>query len=489
MSGIRVRFAPSPTGDLHIGGARTALFNWLFARKNKGAFVLRIDDTDTERSREQFWSGISDALKWLGMDWDEGPEKGGEHGPYFQSQREDIYKKEIERLLEEEKAYFCFCSKDDLTKGREEAKKNKKAYTYPRTCRDKGYKGDSFSGVSPVVRFKSPKDGETVVQDLVRGTVKFLNIILDDTIIMKSNKTPTYNFASVIDDCSMEISHVIRAEEHLSNTPRQQLFAEALGYPLPVYAHVPMILAPDRSKLSKRHGATSVQEFMEGGFLPEALVNYLALLGWSSPDEEEILPIEKIIEFFSLERVVKTAAIYDIKKILWINGHYISKGDANHVVKMAIPFLQKNNLISENPAPDEIRKAMDIFTIMNDRVKTLQEFADNTDYLFKNDFTYDEKSMEKVFGNEDALKNIKFFLDAIKKISDFDKDTINNHLTEICDNQGISVGKINKPLRLALSGKNMGPELINIMLSIGHEETIKRIEKTLKMYLPNQLTK
>ena len=481
MSEVRVRFAPSPTGDLHIGGARTALFNWLFARKNKGAFILRIDDTDTERSREEYWTGISEALNWLGMDWDEGPEKGGDYGPYFQSRREGIYKKEIDKLLDAGKAYYCYCSKEDLTRGREEAREKKIAYTYPGTCRNKNYGPDSKPGQLPVVRFKSPESGETVVSDIIRGEVKFDNGFLDDTIIMKSTKAPTYNFANVIDDCEMKISHVIRAEEHLSNTPRQQQFAEALGYDLPVYAHVPMILAPDRSKLSKRHGATSVQEFMDQGFLPEALINYLALLGWSPPDEKEILPLDEIINFFSLEKVVKTAAIYDVKKIIWINGHYIREGDADRIVDMAIPFLQKKNLISSPVTAEEHEKAKKIFNITSDRVKTLEEFADTTEYLFKNEFEYDEKSFEKIFGKEESLNNIELFLDAIKLKTSFDKNTLSNTLQEICEKHDISLGKINKPLRLALSGKNNGPELIDIMISIGYEETTRRIKKVLQL--------
>lgn len=478
MSLIRVRFAPSPTGELHIGGARTALFNWLFARKNGGAFILRIDDTDKERSREEFWSGILEAMHWLGLDWDEGPEKGGDYGPYFQSQRYHLYEREIKRLIDAGKAYYCYCSVEDLKKGREEARRKGLPYVYPGTCRNIS-SSERVEGVNPVVRFRSPDSGETVVKDEIRGEVSFDNRGLDDSIILKSSGAPTYNFASVVDDWEMKISHVIRAEEHLSNTPRQQLFAEALGYSLPVYAHVPMILAPDRSKLSKRHGATSVQEFREKGFLPEALVNYLALLGWSPPGEEEILPLKKITEYFSLNRVVKTAAIYDTKKITWINGHYIREGDPEIITEKAMPFLQNKELIPGQPSNEDIKKAEKIFSAMNDRVKTLQEFADASDYLFKDEFYYDEAAVKKLFSKNDAAENIKLLMEKMKALTTFNREELEKLFKYIFEKHDISPGRLNKPVRLALSGKTMGPELLDIIMIIGRDKTLKRLGNAL----------
>ncbi|NLZ28030.1 MAG: glutamate--tRNA ligase [Firmicutes bacterium] len=481
MPTVRVRFAPSPTGELHIGGARTALFNWLFARQNNGVFILRIDDTDAERSREEYWTGIIEALNWLGLDWDEGPDKGGDYGPYVQSERYPSYMKEVNRLLETGKAYHCYCSKEKLERGREEARRQGKPYVYPGTCRklDRPMEGDT--GVNPVIRLRTPDTGQTVVHDLIREKVSFDNSILDDFIILKSDGVPTYNFASVVDDWEMKISHVIRAEEHLSNTPRQQLVADALGYDLPVYAHVPMILAPDRSKLSKRHGATSVQEFKNKGFLPEALINYLALLGWSPPGEEEILPLDRIVEYFSLDRVVKTAAIYDTKKIIWINGHYIRESSTQKMAALAIPFLQQANLLPVSVSNNDMRRVNDIFAALSDRVKTIGEFVDASTYFFKNDFDYDEDAARKILGKGDARENLKLFIEELKAMDDFSRDSIQEMMDDIFTKYEISPGRLNRPVRIAISGRPIGPELIDIILILGPDETIRRCEKALTL--------
>jgi glutamyl-tRNA synthetase len=325
---IRVRFAPSPTGSLHIGGARTALFNWLFARHHGGSLILRIDDTDLARSTEESTRGILSALRWLGLDWDEGPDAGGSYGPYFQSQRLELYTKIAQELVDQGRAYYCYCTPEELAERRKQAMAEGKAPRYDGRCRELTSQEriqKENEGHRPAIRLRIPDAGETVVQDFFRGDVVFANDVLDDFIIIKSNGMPTYNFACVVDDAKMQISHILRAEEHLSNTPRQILIYQALGYPLPIFAHVPMILAPDRSKLSKRHGATSVEEFRDMGYLPEALINYLALLGWSPEGEEEILSLPELVRQFTLERVGKTAAVYDVKKLTWMNGHYLNE--------------------------------------------------------------------------------------------------------------------------------------------------------------------
>ncbi|NLZ53812.1 MAG: glutamate--tRNA ligase, partial [Thermoanaerobacteraceae bacterium] len=303
---VRVRFAPSPTGSLHIGGARTALFNLLYARHNNGTFVLRIEDTDTERSTEESTSQIIRSLKWLGLDWDEGTEKGGDFGPYFQSERLELYKKEVERLLAEGKAYRCYCTPEELAQRREAALKAGKPPKYDGSCRNltpEQIEKFEAEGRKYTIRLKMPQEGHTEVDDLIRGRVVFENSVLDDFIIVKSNGIPTYNFACVIDDNAMKITHVIRAEEHLSNTPKQIQAYIALGYDIPKFAHVPMILAPDRSKLSKRHGATSVEEFRDQGYLAKSIINYLTLLGWSPEGTEEIFEMDKAVKEFTLERV------------------------------------------------------------------------------------------------------------------------------------------------------------------------------------------
>jgi len=484
MTEVRVRFAPSPTGELHIGGARTALFNWLFARKEKGTFVLRIDDTDTERSQEKYWKGILEGLNWLGLDWDEGPEKGGPYGPYFQSQRYDSYIREINKLLGKGKAYRCYCSKEELAKGREEAKKQGKPFIYPGNCRPKDNQKDQLDPnldiSESVIRFKTPDSGETVIHDKIRGTVTFENQHIEDFIILKSDGVPTYNFASVVDDWEMNISHVIRAEEHLTNTSRQKLIAEALSYNVPEYAHVPIILAPDKSKLSKRHGATSVQEFRDEGFLPEALINYLALMGWSPPGEQEILSLDEIVKYFSLERVSKTAAIYDLKKVTWINGHYFRESDPERLADLSIPFLQARGFLPENPTIEDKEMTNKIVKVMHDRAKTLKEFADSVDYFFHENFQYDEKEVSKVLGKEDAGRNIKYLIDKLKDVENFNKENIEKAFQETCQELDISPGRLNKPVRLALSGVTMGPELMDMVQILGKDKTLQRLEEALQ---------
>ncbi|MFY9114512.1 MAG: glutamate--tRNA ligase [Dethiobacteria bacterium] len=483
MSTVRVRFAPSPTGELHIGGARTALFNWLFARKNNGVFILRIDDTDAERSREEFWAGIVEAMRWLGLDWDEGPMKGGDYGPYVQSERYPSYIREVNRLLDSGKAYHCYCSVETLERGREEARRKGKPYIYPGTCRDldKAPEAEKNLKGKPVVRLRTPDMGQTVVCDKIRGEVRFENNILEDFIILKSDGVPTYNFASVIDDWEMKISHVIRAEEHLSNTPRQQLVAEALGYSLPIYAHVPMILAPDRSKLSKRHGATSVQEFKKKGYLPEALINYLALLGWSPPGEQEILPIDRIIDYFSLDRVVKTAAIYDTKKITWINGHYIRESPPQKMAELSVPFLQDAGLLPTPVSSADMERVNAVFIALSDRVKTFEEFVDASTYFFNNDFDYDADAAGKILGKDDAKDNIRLFIDQLRSLDNISRDNIQKMMDNIFAKYKISPGRLNGPVRIAVSGRSMGPELIDIILILGPEETVRRCEKALTL--------
>jgi len=334
---VRVRFAPSPTGSLHIGGARTALFNWLFARKHDGVFVLRLEDTDLLRSSEESSAGIIDGLQWLGLNWDEGPETGGSYGPYRQSERLPVYRKYLEQLVADGQAYYCFCSNEELQQEKEAARNGKRDYKYSGRCREltsEEVQQRLSQGLKPVIRIKAPDNGTCVVHDLIRGDVEFNYVLMDDFIIAKSDGWPTYNFAVVVDDASMDITHVIRAEEHLSNTPKQLLIYESLGLTPPLFAHVSMILAPDRSKLSKRHGATSVQEFREQGYLPEALVNYLALLGWSSGDDRDFWSLDELVAEFDLENISRSPAVYDIEKLTWMNGNYLGKADSERLLSL-----------------------------------------------------------------------------------------------------------------------------------------------------------
>jgi len=480
---VRVRFAPSPTGSLHIGGARTALFNLLFARHNNGTFVLRIEDTDTERSTEESAAQIIRSLKWLGIEWDEGPEKGGDFGPYFQSQRLELYQKEVERLLAEGKAYRCYCTPEELAQRREAALKAGKPPKYDGTCRHltpEQIEKFEAEGRKYTIRLKMPQEGQTEVNDLIRGRVVFENSVLDDFIIVKSNGIPTYNFACVVDDNAMQITHIIRAEEHLSNTPKQIQVYKALGYNIPKFAHVPMILAPDRSKLSKRHGATSVEEFRDQGYLAQAIINYLTLLGWSPEGTEEIFNIDKAIKEFTLERVNKTAAIYDVKKLTWINGHYMRELDSGYVTEQTIPFMIKKGIITQQDAEEKFDYIKQIVEISRDRAKTLDELADSIAFFFKDVTEYEEKGIRKHFTKENAAKLLALGADALEKLDDFTLDKIDATFRNITDDMGLKAAEIIHPTRLAITGRTVGPGLFDIIALLGREKTAERMRKAVQ---------
>lgn len=471
MCEVRVRFAPSPTGSLHIGGARTALFNWLFARHNGGKFVLRVDDTDLQRSTEESMKGILEGLRWLGIDWDE--------GPIYQSQRIEEYKEFANKLVDEGKAYYCFCTKEELEEMRKQAEKEGRVPMYTGKCRNltKEQINEYLNqGRKPVVRLKVPKEGKTVVHDVIRGDVEFDNSTFDDFIIMKSDNMPTYNFATVVDDYQMGITHIIRAEEHLSNTPKQILIYKALGVKIPQFAHVSMVLAPDRSKLSKRHGATSVQEFKDQGYLPEAIVNYITLLGWMPKDGEEIFDVSKSIKEFTLEKVSKNPAVYDIQKLTWINGHYIRSYDLDRLTNAVIPFLKAKNLIGGDFDYDYIKN---IVAAVREREKTLVDIADAMSYYFTEVYKYEEKGVKKYFTKENVIDILEKALVTLKGLEPFNKFTTEEAYRKLVDEMQISSGELFHPTRLAISGRTFGPGLFDIMELLGKEKTIERIEKAI----------
>lgn len=483
MNTVRVRFAPSPTGSLHIGGARTALFNWLFARKNGGRFILRLEDTDLERNLQEAEEGIMSSLRWLGLDWDEGPDRGGPYGPYRQSERLAVYRREAERLLEAGLAYRCYCSPEELARQREEARKKGAAPRYDGRCRnldDETRAGLEKQGIRPAVRIKMPAEGTTTVKDLIRGEVVFDNQSLDDFIIVKSNGVPTYNFACVVDDFLMRITHVIRAEEHLSNTPKQILLYKLLGYRLPAFAHVPMILAPDRSKLSKRHGATSVEEFRTEGYLPEALVNYLALLGWSPGDEREMMDRAEIISSFSLDGVSRHAAIYDVKKLTWLNGRYLNELPLERIVREAVPFLRARGYIKEDFDQETRRYIERVVDTVRSRVHTLAELAGAADYFFTSDFPYEEKGVKKFFARPETAGLLARGREAIARTEPFDLETVEAAYRELIAEMNISGGALIHPTRLALSGRTVGPGLFDIMTTLGKRRCLERMDRAIR---------
>jgi glutamyl-tRNA synthetase len=462
MTKVRTRFAPSPTGDLHIGGARTALFNWLLARHYQGRFILRIEDTDVARSTQESIQIILDAMTWLGMDWDE--------GPFYQSQRMSLYREVAERLLKEGKAYRCYCTAEEVEAKREAAFKAGLKPKYDRTClnRKPPYPEKPF-----VIRFLSPDEGITVVEDLIQGRVEFDNGELDDLIILRSDGFPTYNFSVVVDDLTMDITHVIRGNDHLNNTPRQIQIYQALGYPLPKFGHVSMILGPDKKKLSKRHGAQSVMEYKKMGYLPQAVVNYLVRLGWSHGDQEEFTR-EELIDKFDLDAVGKSAAAMNPGKLDWLNAQYIKRTEPDDLVQRVRPFMEaKGYSITDL---NLLTKA--VFSL-RERVKTLAEMADLSEFYFCQKIAYDEKAAEKFLRAESA-PILEQIIDRLPKESVIDKGTVHHLIQQMAETRGEPLVKIAQPLRVALTGKAVSPPIDEVIEALGKEEVIRRLRRAIE---------
>jgi len=482
---IRVRFAPSPTGEFHLGGARTALFNWLFARHCKGKFILRIEDTDAIRSKNDFSQSVIENLKWLGLDWNEGPEVEGSYGPYFQSQRLQIYKKYAYKLLKEGKAYFCYCTQEELEERKREKQKEGKPPKYDGRCRnlsEEERKHFEEEGRKPVVRFKVPQEGITYVEDLLRGKISFENKLIGDFVLLKSDETPTYNFANVIDDTLMKITHVIRGDDHLSNTPRQILIYQALNFQTPQFAHLSMILGKDGTKLSKRHGATSISYYRKKGYLPWAVVNYLALLGWSTSDSQQLFSKEELIKKFNLERVGKNPAVFDIKKLEWMNGEYIRRMKPEEVASLLIPYLKEKGLVKERIEPKEKEMIRKIAQMEQNRLKVLSEITDLADFFFKKDFIYEPKAVEKRLNKEYVPFLLKETKKEINELASFTEEELEDLLRNLTKKFSFSTGEVFHPLRVALTGRTRGPGLFELAIVLGKKEVLRRIDKTLAMF-------
>jgi glutamyl-tRNA synthetase len=458
---IVTRFPPSPTGYLHIGGARTALFNWLFARQKKGKFVLRIEDTDKERSTDEATRAIVESLEWLGMDWDE--------GPYFQSQRYPIYQEMVERLLSAGKAYYCHCTPEELDARREAAKALGLKPKYDGKCRDRGL----GPGPNAVVRLKSPQAGKTVFHDLVKGSISFQNEELDDLVLWRSDGSPTYHLAVVVDDITMGITYVIRGDDHVNNTPRQILIYQAFGEPLPHYAHVPMILGPDRTRLSKRHGATSVLAYREMGYLPHALLNALARIGWSYGDQEKFT-VHELIEKFSLENVGKSAGIFNPEKLLDLNARYIRESDSKDLGEALIPFLERLGFKDL----DKSRVAGAAETLRM-RSKTLVEMAETARFYFNEGLSYEEKADRK-FLRPEIAPLMQETRDRIGNTAEFTQKSLEGVFLRILDEKKIKLGEIAQPLRVALTGTSVSPGLFEVMEVLGKETVLRRMDSALR---------
>jgi len=474
---VRVRFAPAPTGYLHVGGARTALYNWLFARHHQGTFILRIEDTDQVRSTEESVGGILDSLRWLGLDWDEGPEVGGDLGPYFQMQRLHFYRAAAERLLEEKKVYFCYCTPEELKERREAALARGETPGYDRRCRELSPRERATleaQSKKPALRFAMPLEGETVVDDLVRGDVHFANQQLDDLIIMRANGFPTYNFAVVVDDILMQISHVIRADEHLANTPRQIRIYEALGHPPPQFAHVSMILGLDRTKLSKRHGATSVSDYRDAGYLPEAMVNFLALLGWAYDDKRELFTPEELIEHFSLEKVNPAPSVFSDEKLEWMNGVYIRQLEPEELAKRLLPFLKEAGLEADM---ETIRR---LVPLIQERMKVLSAGVELVDFFFKEEIAYDpELLMGKKMTAQESHAALKVTSERLERLPLFDEENLEKALRRLADDLSLTAGQLFGIIRIAVTGKKVAPPLFGTLAVLGRKRALWRIDLAL----------
>lgn len=486
---VRVRFAPSPTGELHIGGARTAIYNWAFAKAQGGSFILRIEDTDPERSTEENKQVILRAMKWLGLTWDEGPEVGGKFGPYLQTQRFDTYREALERLKERNAVYPCFCTKEELDAKRAEAEKSEGGYSgYDRTCRNldkEEAKRRIEAGEPHVWRLKVPDNhGPIEFKDAVYGDMSFPADVMDDMILVRTDGTPTYNFAVVCDDANMQITHVIRGDDHLSNTPRQILIYEALGYDVPTFAHLSMILGADGKKLSKRRNATSVEQYQAMGYLPEALVNFLALLGWSLDGETTIIPTDVLCREFSLDRITRKDAIFDETKLDWMNGEYIKTMGASAWVNAVAPFLIDAGLTTQEIIEANRDWYEKLYPLVAERMKRLTEAPEKLAFIFDGpNVTLDEKSVQKNLLKEgcradEVLQKVRDIL-ADESIA-WECDPLQDTCRELVDIMGLKAKLIFQPIRVAVTGSQVSPPLFESIELMKREDVVARIDYTLR---------
>lgn len=459
---VRTRFAPSPTGHLHIGSARTALFNWLFARHHRGVFILRIEDTDQARSTEESTRAILESMKWLGLDWDE--------GPYFQSQRTAIYREHVDLLLSRGKAYRCYCDPDQLEEKRKEALARGDKPKYPGTCREitEVYPDRPFA-----IRFKAPQTGQTEVNDLIKGKVVFDNAELDDLVICRRDGTPTYNFVVVVDDVTMKITHIIRGDDHLNNTPRQILLYQAFNYPLPSFAHMPLTLGQDRARLSKRHGATSVMAYREMGYLPQALNNFIVRLGWSCGDQE-IFSMEELIQKFDLANVGKSAGIFNVEKLNWLNAHYIKQETDERLAQLIVPFLQKKGY-TLNGSVDLVKMVRGF----KERSKTLEEMAEKAAFYFRDVLQYDPGAAEK-FLTPNMVDVFAEMIGYVESTGATDEKELEAVFKRMQAERGLSLKQLAQGFRVALTGGTASPGIYEVMTALGKEKVIKRLRDAME---------
>ncbi|BCV23344.1 MAG TPA: glutamate--tRNA ligase [Firmicutes bacterium] len=482
MDKVRVRFAPSPTGPLHIGGARTALFNWLFAKRTGGTFVLRSEDTDRERSSRESEAAIMRDLAWLGITWDEGVDVGGPRGPYRQTERLDIYTRFTNRLLEDGLAYQCFCSEEELAQQRREMLAHGETPRYQGRCRSLTAEDRErllAEGRKPVVRFRVPGGKKLVVDDLVHGEVEFASEEIGDFIIVKSDGIPTYNFAAVIDDHLMGISHVIRGEEHLSNTPRQLLLYQALGWKEPQFAHIPLILDEDRTKMSKRKGDVAVEEYRRRGYLPEAIVNFLALLGWSPEGEEEIFSLQELTQRFSLERVSKSPAVFNTEKLKWLNAHYIKASPDERILELALPHLKAAGYVAGEPGPEERAWLLKVVGAVKEYLTEVSEITDHIDFFFSKEVKPEDSKTRQILREEQVPSVFAAAGEHLDALPELTPEAVRADLRRLTKELGLTGRRVYMPLRIALTGRAHGPELYQVIAILGRERVKERLAAAL----------
>ncbi|MDH3469702.1 MAG: glutamate--tRNA ligase [Acidimicrobiia bacterium] len=476
---VRVRFAPSPTGFLHVGSARAALYNWLFAKRHGGRFILRSDDTDQERSTAEYQADIVDGLRWLGLDWDEGIEVGGPHEPYRQSLRMDRYRTVAQSMLDDGSSYPCFCTPEELQTRREEAQAEGRPPGYDGRCRsiDPSEAADRRKTEEAALRFEVRRPGETVFEDAVRGEVRFDHDNIDDFVILRSDGSPTYHLASSVDDVDFGITHVVRGEDLLSSTPKHIMISTALGADPAQYAHLPLLHGPDGKKLSKRHGDTALHAYIEAGVLPEAMVNYLALLGWSPGVDETIVPLEQMVERFDLSDVSKNAAIFDPAKLEWMNGAYIRALDPGEFVKRTTELVQAD--LGRELGAEEQQAFTTLGPAIQERAKTLLEVAPQVRFMFVDELDYDEGSWDKVMSTPEAATALRSAAKVLGELREWSTPSIESSLRTMLEDLGLSATKGLQPIRVALTGSSVSPPLFESLEVVGMERSIARIEAAL----------
>jgi len=472
----RVRFAPSPTGYLHVGGARTALFNWLYARRHGGTFILRIEDTDAERSSAEMVTGILDGMGWLGLDWDEGPGVGGPHAPYFQSQRYDRHRAAAATLVAGGRAYYCYCSAERLREERERAEGRGEAWQYDRRCLNltpDQVAANEAANMPRAVRFKVPP-GTTAFDDVVHGRIEFDAAHIEDFVIVRSDDHPVYHLSVVVDDIDMAITHIVRGDDHISNTPKHVLLFHALGAPLPVFAHVPLILGPDKKRLSKRHGATSVTEYERQGYLAEALVNFLALLGWSPGDDRELMSRQQLVDAFTLEGITGSNAVFDVAKLDWMNGQYISRMSIEQLATTVTPLLVQHGLWPANASPNEW--LLRLLSLLRPRAKRLTDFVDQARPFLVETVEYEDDAVNKHLSAPRLSEHMYALAQALGEVVHFDEPHVEAAVRRTAEQQDIKAAPLIHATRVAVTGRTASPGIFEVLVLLGRERTVARLE-------------